>query len=57
MAKDWMPGHLGNKAGFTLIEVIAVLVILGILAAVEVPKFFDMQEMPVKRDLLVVLQY
>ena len=32
-----------NEKGFTLVEVIAVLVILGILAAVAVPKFFDMQ--------------
>ena len=33
-----------NEEGFTLVEVIAVLVILGILAAVAVPKFFDMQD-------------
>ena len=33
-----------NQKGFTLVEVIAVLVILGILAAVAIPKFFDMQE-------------
>lgn len=32
-----------DEQGFTLVEVIAVLVILGILAAVAVPKFFDMQ--------------
>ncbi len=32
-----------NQKGFTLIEIIAVLVILGILAAVAIPKFFDMQ--------------
>lgn len=36
--------HKKNEEGFTLVEVIAVLVILGILAAVAVPKFFDMQD-------------
>jgi prepilin-type N-terminal cleavage/methylation domain-containing protein len=33
-----------KEQGFTLIEIIAVLIILGILAAVAVPKFMDMQE-------------
>lgn len=31
-----------NQKGFTLIEIIAVLVILGVLAAVAVPKYVDM---------------
>lgn len=33
-----------NQKGFTLIEIIAVLIILGILAAVAVPKFMDMSD-------------
>ena len=35
---------LKNQKGFTLIEIIAVLVILGILAAVAVPRFIDLSE-------------
>ncbi|KHK00186.1 prepilin-type N-terminal cleavage/methylation domain-containing protein [Desulfovibrio sp. TomC] len=33
-----------NQKGFTLIEIIAVLVILGILAAVAIPKYQDLKQ-------------
>ena len=41
-----MNGNKSNQrqSGFTLIEIIAVLVVMGLLAAVAIPKYFDLQE-------------
>ena len=35
---------LASNAGFTLLEIIAVLVIMSILAVVAVPRYFNLQE-------------
>jgi len=42
---------LRKNSGFTLIEIIAVLVILGVLAVVAVPRYIDLEENARKKGI------
>ncbi|MBU0992345.1 MAG: type II secretion system GspH family protein [Proteobacteria bacterium] len=44
-----------TEKGFTLVEIIAVLVVLGVLAAFVVPKFFAMPEQAEIKSLHIAL--
>jgi len=46
-----MNNCFGNHRGFTLLEIIAVLVILSILAAIAVPKYVSLDESARQRGI------
>ena len=44
-----------NAKGFTLVEIIAVLVVLSVLAAVVIPRYVELEDSAIKKGIDTVL--
>src|SRR3982750_3933375 len=51
-----MKGYRTNKRGFTLVEILIVVIILGILAAIVIPQFTNASQDARKNSLTSQLQ-
>jgi prepilin-type N-terminal cleavage/methylation domain-containing protein len=56
LKKYWKLRPWSDFRGFTLMEIVLVIVVLGILAAVAVPRFFDFSETGKQEAETVVVQ-
>ncbi|TMH24169.1 MAG: type II secretion system protein GspG [Betaproteobacteria bacterium] len=56
----WPPFHACNDRGFTLVEILVVIVILGILAALVVPRIIERPDearvIAAKNDIAAIMQ-
>src|SRR5499427_4093491 len=51
-----MQAHRTNKSGFTLVEILIVVIILGILAAIVIPQFTNASQDARKNSVSSLLQ-
>lgn len=52
--KSQIKKTIRNQSGFTLLEILAVIVILGILGVVAVPKYFNLQAQARERSMAAI---